>query len=572
LAAVLLCTVAADETSLPSAAVDATSVADAAAGSVPLEAGAADASSAAVDQLKADLELAQASVKALTAKEAKEVEDFQEALKKLKDEKEDEHVHSADATSKFKDLQSRLSAKEAELNATAATKDKEAATLQTRVKELEAQLVVKAGDSVKETTALTAKVKDLEAQKTKQDAALKSKDDALKKSLADAGQLTAKNAATAKDVAEKTAKIAELTKKSDDVTKTKEAAEKEAATKKSELDTAMNSMRSLQNAHTKEVTDMKQEHESKVGNITKEHEQLQGRHAELKARYEDPSMEEFLRNRAVKIYETNPVVAGAANKTYKYVVPRLRIGYTAAHVHGERILNETQRLGHELQHHLDPYFSANNVVAISGLLVYGMLFIPLICTVCLLSNVTAKLKLRPMLMFCHLHMFLTCLCAAIGACLLGLDPLNSMYEEYYGVYLFTQGAVAIAFSTYVMMHFFAFLGARNFVEQFVRLAQIGLNVSAGLIYFHLVWGPAMLDKAPKIPTLFEGVGVPRPWNLALPYFLATCGYAFVLVLEKRTRDARTKADKEEDKITISMDLRKEIDSGKGDVELGEKIA
>merc|ERR1719424_2006834 len=119
-----------------------------------------------------------------------------------------------------------------------------------------------------------------------------------------------------------------------------------------------------------------------------------------------------------------------------------------------------------------------------------------------------------------------------------------------------------------MMHFFAFLGARNFVEQFVRLAQIGLNVSAGLIYFHLVWGPAMLDKAPKIPTLFEGVGIPRPWNLALPYFLATFGYAFVLILEKRTRDARTKADKEEDKIEISMAQRKEIDSGKGDVELG----
>merc|ERR1711937_272659 len=59
--------------------------------------------------------------------------------------------------------------------------------------------------------------------------------------------------------------------------------------------------------------------------------------------------------------------------------------------------------------------------AVSGMLVYGGVIFPFVCTVCCLTRIVCKM--RPLLLFCHLYFFLTTLCAGTFALYTKKEPL-----------------------------------------------------------------------------------------------------------------------------------------------------
>eukprot|EP00927_Polykrikos_kofoidii_P062944 TRINITY_DN57754_c0_g1_i1.p1 TRINITY_DN57754_c0_g1~~TRINITY_DN57754_c0_g1_i1.p1 ORF type:complete len:611 (+),score=120.28 TRINITY_DN57754_c0_g1_i1:43-1833(+) len=325
-------------------------------------------------------------------------------------------------------------------------------------------------------------------------------------------------------------------------------------------------MKAAKMEHDEALENMRLKHNIVQQNIARRLEQLTRVHTELQQRFEDPSMVEFLHNRAVKLYETDPVVAGTVNKTYRYIVPRLRIGYArvqGTYEEGATLLNSTRG---QIEHKLHAYVTDNKtVVMVSGLLVYGLLFIPLLLSIWLLSSVSGVLKLRPLLLFSHLHIFLTCLLSGLAAVALGLDPLTSFYQEYYGVYLFTQAAVAFFYTAYVLMLGFAFFVGRSLLERCVRIMQFGVVCASGRFYYMAVWARAMLDKPPI--RVLEGA-LSAPWDLALPYLVGTCAFAMVLRLEQHALASRSRSAIEEDSIKISLNVQNQV----SEVELSEKQA
>lgn len=473
---------------------------------------------------------------------------------------EDEHRAAVAAQTAASEAGESVTAKNNEiltLNAQITSQGNEISTLKARVQELEE----------KDAAAVQAaewKEKELQEARDKGTIALEAKSSEIATLKAQAA--VAKEKADA-DLQAKIGEIATLTRRVEELDKNhknavaaSEAKEQEKAALSGQIATLQTSVTAAQNdAREKGALheDLRKEHLSTQSSLaaTKaelsvwrtKHEELRNTHADLVKRYEDPSMEEFLRHRAIKIYEHDEVVAGAVNKTFKYIVPRLTIGSRQSVM----FMNRTQAT---IQQQLEAAgVSPNQVVLVSGFLVYGFLLIPMCVSFWLLANVRAVMKLRPMLMFCHMYFFLACLIAAVVALVLWLDPLTSFYQEYYGVYLFTQAALSIGYMIYVVLQLQAYRQASDGPEKCVRIVQVGIEVVVGYVYYEVVWRRAMLDQPPV--AVFEGTSLPRPWDLVLPYMVGVLGFGLLLRMEHRARVARGRPAKDdEDTITISVDV------------------
>lgn len=276
-------------------------------------------------------------------------------------------------------------------------------------------------------------------------------------------------------------------------------------------------------------------------------EALHGEYAILQDRMMHPDLVEALRAKSTdsvnQLYEHNPALAAAVNKTRDMLLPSLVQSREA----GGLMLNQTHEKISEIA---KPYVGESYLPMVAGLLVYGLVFIPLFLSFWCLASVHARLKLRPLLSFCHLYYTLVLLVCAGAALALDQDPLKTFQEQDASTYLFVQGAMAVLFLVYAGMMCAAFVFARNNAEWVVRLIQLGATMTMASVYYQIVWEPSMLDKPPQ--TLSED-------HVWLPYAVGAAAWAVVMYLERVQRQrvaedpaVRTRAD--DDVIRITVDV------------------
>jgi predicted nucleic acid-binding Zn-ribbon protein len=302
----------------------------------------------------------------------------------------------------------------------------------------------------------------------------------------------------------------------------------------------------------KQLEDLKKEKEA----LQKEHERLHGDHATLAAQYADPSVQHFLRAKAVKVYK-DPGIQGAKNKTFIYVLPSLQKRYAQ----GRDFVKNSDAIVYSK---LNAYVGTEKVEpwlpAISGALVYGTIIIPFICTVCVLTRIVCKV--RPLLLFCHLDFLLTTLCAGIFALYTGKEPLAAFAHHDASVYLFTQVIFGLAYCMYFLLLCCMWCcSKRGTMEGAIRFCQIVGAAPIFGIYYKLVWTPAMLDEMPRMDILVEwivGPGAAVSQFAWLPYFPVSVLFLILLRLERACWQASGSDSKKKEEL-CSVVMRDDIE-------------
>jgi hypothetical protein len=288
------------------------------------------------------------------------------------------------------------------------------------------------------------------------------------------------------------------------------------------------------------IADLDNQVDSLRGQVSEKDQRL----AELKAMYADPSLQHFLESKAKKVYRGGSL-EGAANQTYKYIVPSLEAG----RLRGSELLNST----------LSAFAGAGTVEdwmpAESGALVYGMVSVPLLCSVWCLTRVV--LRLRPCLLFCHFYLAMTCVCASIMAVWVGADPMLAFAAHDPSAFVFSQLWFGLLLCIYGLVLLGSLCCARrddNVKEKFARSLQLGLFAPVFLSYFGLVWSPAMGDSSPilgsSVSTLFSGSGDSASF---LPYIIGA-GVFFAMLRMEQKLWSENSTDKD---ISISLALEKD---------------
>ena len=187
---------------------------------------------------------------------------------------------------------------------------------------------------------------------------------------------------------------------------------------------------------------------------------------------------------------------------------------------------------------------------VSGFLVYGLVFLPLVLTVWCLASVKAALKLRPVLMFFHFYCAIGSLVAAVASLALEEDPLKLFFLADTSTYLFFQALMGVVLLAYTLLLICALALSRNQCEFISRLLQLAGCCLVASVYYEVAWEPSMLDKPPVV--LF-------PDQLAAPYLASTAVFCLVVVLEQVQRRSvaadptvpRTRA--EDDRMVLELE-------------------
>mmetsp|Transcript_47103 Transcript_47103/g.86387 ORF Transcript_47103/g.86387 Transcript_47103/m.86387 type:complete len:624 (-) Transcript_47103:55-1926(-) len=264
---------------------------------------------------------------------------------------------------------------------------------------------------------------------------------------------------------------------------------------------------------------------------------LRHEHQDLEALYADPSLQHFLQTTAHKVAR-HPGIEGATNKTFKYVLPKLRAGellgrqwLNSTHstvfqqLHNERFM---ALLGHEKA---EPWLPL-----LTGVLVYGLVIMPCCCTMCCLTRVVCRPKL--ILTFCHLYFTISCLCASGFAAIMGTDPLAAFAARDSELYLFVQVAFAIVLIVYASFILLLRCFVSHEAVRGYRTFQLLVVSAVATAYYALVWTPAMVDTSPQLDDTVAELA--KPWLSPqwatmlhwLPYLLLTCLFAILLRLEQ----------------------------------------
>jgi len=278
-----------------------------------------------------------------------------------------------------------------------------------------------------------------------------------------------------------------------------------------------------------------------------------------------------LESKAMKVYE-HPGVAIAANKTFTYVIPTLRHRYDEAwefantsHTGVYNRLNAY--IGNEK---VEPYLPL-----MSGILVYGLLMIPLCCTIsCLLRGLKVACGKQEMLLFGHVYFSLTNLCAAVFAAITGQDALVAFAMHDASVYMFSQYALVVLLLCYTWNLIMSTICGRG-REPYWRTLQIGLLTPVLLAYFFHVWTPMMLDQMPTLDRLvFRVVGksaishmVWAPYVPAALIFLAQVGLE-VMCFRARKHDFNLQRAEAVLRVRGLEELESLVGK-RGDVEMGK---
>lgn len=228
--------------------------------------------------------------------------------------------------------------------------------------------------------------------------------------------------------------------------------------------------------------------------------ELQAAHETLSMQYADPSLQYFLTMKATKVYH-HPGIEGAANKTFSYVLPSLRQGQ----ITGKEWFNKTHSAVYSrlkdggLESYLPAAGGQDWLSALSGLIVYSFLFLPLCCTIqCLFSVHKLVCMLRPCLVFCHLLFAIVAACACIFGAATGTDPLSVAAIHDAAVYLFVQVVMMALLVSYTVLLMVALRRSVGCIDMCYRIVQMGCAANMSAAYYCLVWTPAMTDRIPKV--------------------------------------------------------------------------
>eukprot|EP00930_Biecheleria_cincta_P005338 TRINITY_DN106260_c0_g1_i1.p1 TRINITY_DN106260_c0_g1~~TRINITY_DN106260_c0_g1_i1.p1 ORF type:complete len:726 (-),score=109.51 TRINITY_DN106260_c0_g1_i1:141-2318(-) len=326
-----------------------------------------------------------------------------------------------------------------------------------------------------------------------------------------------------------------------------------------------------------ELTKKQKEWSFKLQEMAKQLKVTEEQHAELTAAYKDPSVQHFLEAKAWKVYE-HPGVNHLVNKTFKYVLPSLQVRYGQ----GINFIENTHRSVYDKLN----AFAGNGITEpylplISGILVYGIAFVPTCCAVMCLTRVLCRM--REVLIFCHIWFMWSCLVACGFAIFAGREPLAVLAMHDASLYLFSQVVFGILLLVYTVMLMLSWLlcSAGGTGEPWYRLIQASLFVPILLSYFHFIFTPAMQDRLPEIDKMIQGmlraVGSNRVGAFVwIPYMLAAAVFAAEGILELlsfRAAQYKNKLDTIAAKVDVRrLDELSALVPGKttGDVELGDK--
>mmetsp|Transcript_64804 Transcript_64804/g.118270 ORF Transcript_64804/g.118270 Transcript_64804/m.118270 type:complete len:554 (+) Transcript_64804:59-1720(+) len=274
---------------------------------------------------------------------------------------------------------------------------------------------------------------------------------------------------------------------------------------------------------------------------------------DIKAKYADPSVQHFLQAKAVKVYRS-PGIEGAANKTYKFVLPTLRERYGR----GKELFHESEKIVYSK---LNAYVGSEKtepwLPAISGYLVYGTVVVPFLCTVFCLTRIVCKMRL--LLLFCHVDFLLTTLSAMVFAFWTGREPLLDFAHHDAAVYLFTQVFYAVILCLYAILLCLSLSCSKSGTrERCYRCTQIIVAMPIAYIYYRHVWTPAMLDEMPHMDQVVSSVigeGAAVSTYTWLPYCPALLQFLLLLYLERLSWHAAGAANAAKAQEQISITIR-----------------
>lgn len=295
--------------------------------------------------------------------------------------------------------------------------------------------------------------------------------------------------------------------------------------------------------------------QQEIASLTSQLSALKIKHETLQQEYGDPSLRYFLASKATKVYG-DPGIQGAANKTFKYVLPHIAEALKtstegpalgASEVYAalnESLLDSMHSiLGSETS--FEPMLPT-----MSAFLVYGMIC----CPVGLMLSYALEwvCKLRELLLATSFYLFSLSALAAGFVAITQRDPLKELYEHDSSVFVLQQSGFFVILVVQLLLIAIALCGAASADDVpvqvwLMRLCQTIFMFYFGFVYYRLVWTPTMLDEAPKTDVFGSMIGINNS-SQGLPYSLAASGFTLNLALEWRVQgilEEDNQAEKEE---------------------------
>eukprot|EP00930_Biecheleria_cincta_P098865 TRINITY_DN9051_c0_g1_i1.p1 TRINITY_DN9051_c0_g1~~TRINITY_DN9051_c0_g1_i1.p1 ORF type:complete len:442 (-),score=98.62 TRINITY_DN9051_c0_g1_i1:131-1456(-) len=360
------------------------------------------------------------------------------------------------------------------------------------------------------------------------------------------GQVKASEA----DIAAKATTIAELTDKILDRESKISQLNNQLASRSSKQAGADLDRESKRNA---ELTEQVSAQQKEIARMTSELAAANIKNEDLRARYDDPSLQVFLAAKATKVYH-DPGIEGAANKTFKYVLPRV----VSAIRKGSEVYTSMNTSVYEglltivgPDGMLEPWLPA-----VSGFLVYGLICLPLGISITCLAEFVCRLK--ELLFACEIY----------HSCITGMafgflvwtskDPLHELADHDANVFLLQQAGFALLLILYFVLLVLAVcvsdIGTP--IQLGCRFAQMTLVGLFCLVYYHLVWTPAMLDEMPRVDAFGAAWSGSTSTEAAtavaaatrgvfLPYALAAVVFFTNIVLEKLIQQQASQEESQE---------------------------
>merc|ERR1711957_650893 len=114
------------------------------------------------------------------------------------------------------------------------------------------------------------------------------------------------------------------------------------------------------------------------------------------------------------------------------------------------------------------------------------------------------------------------------------DPLSHLAEGNYSMYQFIQVSFAVSWVLYTALCGFAVTLSDNTAGRCVELIFV---IWIGVLYYFLVWTPAMVDEMPRVNAWMKEYGkdyvkgVDTPMFALLPYYSLALFFAILLGID-----------------------------------------
>ncbi|CAE7351946.1 rsmF [Symbiodinium natans] len=287
--------------------------------------------------------------------------------------------------------------------------------------------------------------------------------------------------------------------------------------------------------------------QQEIASLTSQLSAVKIKYEAMQQEYSDPSLRYFLASKATKVYG-DPGIQGAANKTFKYVLPHiaeaLKTGTEVYAALNDTLLDSMHSiLGSDTS--LEPMLPT-----MSAFLVYGMIC----CPIGLMLSYALEwvCKLRELLLATSFYLFCIAALAVGFVAVTQRDPLKELYQHYSSVFVLQQSGFFGILVAQLLLIAIALCSAASAddvpVEVWLmRLCQTCFMFYFGFVYYRLVWTPTMLDEAPKTEFFGSMIGMDISSKM-LPYSLSASGFALNLALEWRVQgllEEDNQAEKEE---------------------------